>query len=277
MPVEMTGRCRYQPVIATEWWTPPPSISFNPPLQRLPHLSCSSLSLSNISFCLVFCFSWWTFPFYFSFLFGQYFILFGGFLSNHSPLSLFLRMIQIVMMTDCHDVGKSYDNSLYGAHWFNHHRQKLALLKAKMHRVNTFGAIRQSLKGWWEEDTLGHASTFSFCTVTFHFSMTQNMREGSFRMIKHWYYAQPCPYAWMDMDMAPDSLTIYGYGRGWQRCCQYVSTKVLRHTSPTPFQHRKNKVSQKAVLNTFMVSTRDWLYSLLINLPITFTINQLVI
>lgn len=140
------------------------------------------LFLSHISFCLVFCFSWWTFPFYF-FLFGQYFIIFGGFLSNHSSL-LFLRMIEIVMMRDCHDVGKSYDNSLYGAHWFNHHRQKLALLKAKMHRVNTFGAIRQSLKGWWEEDTLGHASTFSFCTVTFHFSMTQNMREGSFRMIK---------------------------------------------------------------------------------------------
>lgn len=94
------------------------------------------LFLSHISFCLVFCFSWWTFPFHFSFLFGQYFILFGGFLSNHSPLSLFLRMIEIGMMRDCHDVGKSYDNSLYGAHWFNHCRQKLALLKAKMHRVS---------------------------------------------------------------------------------------------------------------------------------------------
>lgn len=142
-PIPCRSQCRWQRdadtsqslPLSDERLLPPPRLTllFN----VSPHLSRSSLS-SHISFCLVFRFNWWTFPFPFSL---------GSILSYLAPLSdptpanslvlssLFLRMIEIVMVRECHDVGKSHDDCLSGAHWFNRHRQKRALLKAKIHRV----------------------------------------------------------------------------------------------------------------------------------------------
>lgn len=101
--------------------------------------SLAVLFLSHISFCLVFCFSWWSFP---PFSLGSILSYLAVFPQPPAPsflLSLFSQddlLSGLGWLRDCHNVSKSYNNSLYRAHWFNYHRQKLALLKAMRHRVN---------------------------------------------------------------------------------------------------------------------------------------------
>lgn len=139
-PIPCRSRCRWQGDADTSQSLPLSDERLLPP-PRLTLLFNVCLTFLAVHFLLIFLFVLGSDSIDgLSLFLRQHFILFGTPLRPHPcqitrPLSLFLRMIEIVMVRECHDVGKSHDDCLSGVHWFNHYRQKQALLKAKMHRV----------------------------------------------------------------------------------------------------------------------------------------------